>query len=68
MTFIGLFYIKQHPQIDESMKCYGLGTKEKCEDTYINFLTTFTIARGTQTKVHLIGAKMAVTATTATRS
>ena len=38
MTFIGLFYIKQHPQIDESMKCYGLGTKEKCEDTYINFL------------------------------
>ena len=38
MTFIGLFYLKQHPQIDESMECYGLGTQEKCEDTYINFL------------------------------
>lgn len=40
MTFIGLFYLKQHPQIDESMECYNKGTKEKCEDTYITFLDT----------------------------
>ena len=40
MTLIGLFYLKQHPQVDESMECYNKGTQEKCEDTYITFLDT----------------------------